>query len=250
MNTYEQIEAYLQGEMTAIEKEQFEVQMQADADLSSQFKAYRQAHEYLQNEQRINAGEAILRTTITGASNQQKAQPTVPAKVVPMHRRWRFAATAAAACVAIFLLIRPVIFNAPTDPKKLYSQYASFENFSATRGNGNDSLLQTGKEQFNKKNYQEAIIAFNSYLSQKPGEAKIRLARAYALIETGNYAGAETDLLSLEAGTSVYQSQATWYRALSLLKQGKTVECKQLLQTISVGDDMYGQAQGLISALD
>ncbi|MES2777151.1 MAG: tetratricopeptide repeat protein [Bacteroidota bacterium] len=234
MNNYEQIEAYLEGGMTADEKAEFERKMQEDPQLLSAFNLYRQADAYLQNEQRIDSGEADLRNTISTAINEQKTNSPEPPKQLPTARiRWRYVA-AAAACIAVLLLLRPVIFSSETDTQKLYSQYAIPEKLDAgTRGDARvDSILKLATVYFNEKDYAKAIPELDRFLAIKPGESKYQLARAFALLETGDYNRAETALQNIESGASAYKSLATWYRALSLLKQQKTGDCKQLLQTI------------------
>jgi negative regulator of sigma E activity len=251
MDNYEKIEAYLQGELSDAERVQFQQELQADEALMAQFKTYQLADGFLQNEQRINAGEAALRNSINAIINQQKTTELQPAKLVTLKKRWLYTAVAAAACIAILVLLKPVIFTTDIDAQKLYSQNASFETFSANRGKtATDSLLRIGEKQFNKKQYPDAIAAFTQYLKSNPNEPKYQLARAFALIETGKYADAEMDLLAIQNGTSAYASMATWYRALSLLKQQKITDCKKILQTISSGDDMYKKAQELLSQLD
>ena len=196
----------------------------------AQFKTYQLADGFLQNEQRINAGEAALRNTIREIITQQKDLQPQPVKLFTIKKGWLYTAVAAAACIAILVLLKPVIFPNDIDAQKLYSQNASFETFSANRGNtSTDSLLRISEDQFNKKQYPEAIAAFTQYLKSNTNEPKYQLARAFALIETGKYVEAEIDLLNIQNGTSAYTSMATWYRALSLLKQQKIADCKKIL---------------------
>lgn len=251
MDNYEKIEAYLQGELSDAERVQFQQELEADEALMAQFKTYQLADGFLQNEQRITAGEAALKTTIAATINQQKTTENTPVRILPSKKRWLFTAVASAACIALFIILQPVLFKKSIDAQTLYAEFAVFEKFSPVRGvSPTDSLLKTGGLQFNKKQYPEAIATFSQYLKSNPNEPKYQLARAFALIETGKYADAETDLLAIQNGISAYASMATWYRALSLLKQQKIADCKKILQTISAGDDMYKKAQELLSQLD
>ncbi len=251
MDNYEKIEAYLQGELSDAERVQFQQELDADEALMAQFKTYQLADGYLQNEQRINKGEAALRNSINEIITQQKATELQPAKLLTIKKRWLYTAVAAAACIALFIILQPVLFKKSIDAQTLYAEFALFEKFSPVRGiSPTDSLLKTGGLQFNNKQYTEAINSFTQYLNSKPNEPKYQLARAFALIETSQFAQAEIDLLNVEKGTSAYTSQATWYRALSLLKQQKITDCIKVLQTISADSDMYKQAQELLSKID
>ena len=73
---------------------------------------------------------------------------------------------------------------------------------------------------------------------------------AIALIETNDYAKAETLLKEIKSGTSVYKEKATWYLALSNLKQKKLEECKIYLKQIPTDAEDYDNAQKLLKRLD
>jgi len=250
MNTYEQIEAYLQGEMTEGERLQFEEQMQAEPELKADFEVYSAANSYLQNDSIITAGEADLRKTLAETISEQKASKTGTAKLVPVKRGWLYATTAAAAAVALFMLLRPILFNQAIDPQNLYSQYAITDSLAVTtRGNSveTDSILRIVSTNFNSKNYTAAIPALDFYLLKNNGDTKYRMARAFALMETGKYNEAKADLLHPSIAASAYNDEATWYRALLLLKQEDVKGCSDILKTIPRDAATYSKAQQLLS---
>jgi len=250
MEKYEQIEAYVNGLMEPAEKTVFEGQLAAEPSLKEQLVIYQQLHHHLQNSERLAQGEIALKNTIQEAIDEQKAMASIQAKVVPMRRRWLVGISAAAAVIVVILVVRMAFFAPHIDNQTLYAQYSSFENLSVTdRSNQTDSLLNIAVTFFNKGDFKQAIPAFDAYLAAKPDQAHFQLARGYALLQTGDYAAAEKDLLIVENGASAYTSQATWYRALSQLKQGNTDAAKKILSTIQKNEENYEQAQELLNKL-
>jgi hypothetical protein len=54
----------------------------------------------------------------------------------------------------------------------------------------------------------------------------------------------------LRGGNSVYKDKATWYLALSYLKQDKKAACKSTLKEIPVDAEDYDKAQKLLNNLE
>ena len=102
---------------------------------------------------------------------------------------------------------------------------------------------------FNEKNYKVAIENFEIVLKDydKP---EVRFFYAISLLEENRYAEAETNFTTIQKGTSIYRDKATWYLALSKLKQNQYDECKNYIKQIPEDAEDYAKAQKLLSKLD
>jgi thioredoxin-like negative regulator of GroEL len=110
-----------------------------------------------------------------------------------------------------------------------------------------DANLKEAQEAFNAKNYKKAVAAFDKITDFRDPE--LQFFYAISLIETNNFAKAQLFLDQLREGNSVYKHKATWYLALSYLKQDKNVECKATLKEIPSDAEDFDKAQQLLNDL-
>jgi tetratricopeptide (TPR) repeat protein len=132
------------------------------------------------------------------------------------------------------------------DPK--YGDYNQYETAQFTERGDNDTNLKDAQDFFNAKQYQKAVTSFEKL--QPLNKPELLYFYSISLIETDNYAKAEIILKTLKNGTSVYKDKATWYLALSYLKQKKIDECKTYLKQIPADAEDFGKAQQLLKDLD
>lgn len=111
-----------------------------------------------------------------------------------------------------------------------------------------DKKMKEAQNYFNNKNYKKAIYSFESI--QDLTNPELQYFYAIALIETAHYRNAELYLNNIRLGTSVYKDKATWYLALSNLKQKKLDECKMYLNQIPEDAEDFDKAQKLLKDLD
>mgnify|MGYP003474445742 CR=1 FL=1 len=72
----------------------------------------------------------------------------------------------------------------------------------------------------------------------------------FGILQKEAFQKAENNLAELKSGTSIYKNKATWYLALSKLKQKDYKTCKEILLTIPDDYEDYDQVQELLSELD
>jgi FtsZ-interacting cell division protein YlmF len=229
---------YLHNELTAEEKAAFENQLQNDPEVAASFEIYKDLNVHLENKLgnqiELNSFKENLKTISKQNFTKQKS------KVITF-RPWQYAVAA-----SITILLGTWLFTQNSNPE--YGSYNQHENAYFTERNSADNNLKNAQEAFNDKNYAAAVMAFEKILEPKTPE--LNYFYAIALIETNNYAKAETVLNDLKSGTSVYAPKAIWYLALSNLKQQKLDVCKMYLKQISEDTEDFDKAQKLLEELE
>ena len=229
---------YLENELSAEEKTTFEKQLSEDPEFASAFEIFKELNLHLENkfgnEKELKAFKKNLKSV---SKEHFKAKKS---KVVAF-KPWQYAIAASVAILVglfVFQNINPSFedYNNP--------EMATF----IERGNVNENL-KLAQDAFNAKNYKAAIPHFEVVLNSTK-TAEIQYFYAVSLLEDNQFQKAETNLTELKSGTSVYKNKATWYLALSKLKQKDYKSCKEILQTIPEDFEDYDQVQELLNELD
>jgi tetratricopeptide (TPR) repeat protein len=229
---------YLENELLAEEQTTFEKQLSEDQELASAFETFKDLNLHLQNkfgnEQELKAFKKNLKSISKEHFKSKKS------KVVAF-KPWQYAIAA-----SIAILVGLFVFQ-NIDP--------SFEDYNnpematfVERGDVNENL-KLAQDAFNAKNYKTAIPYFEAILKVNKAP-EIQYFYAVSLLEDNQFQKAETNLSELKSGTSIYKNKATWYLALSKLKQKDYDSCKAILLTIPDDFEDYDQVQELLNELD
>ncbi len=229
---------YLQGELTADAKNDFEKQLLEDPEFASEFETFKEVQFQLANKFGIEQEREAFKQNLTQISEKHFDNKT---KVIGL-KPWYLAVAASVA-----VLFGLFFFNYNQNPA--FADYNDPEQASFTvRGTVNESLKQA-EEAYNAKRYNKAIPLFETVL-QKQKTAEIQFFYGVSLLEESHYLKAEAVFNEIHAGTSVYKEKALWYLALSKLKQKDYEACKQILESISEDYEGYDQVEELLHQLD
>ena len=229
---------YLENELSDQEKTTFEKQLSEDQELALAFEIFKDLNLHLENkfgnEQELKAFKNNLKSISKEHFKSKKS------KVVAF-KPWQYAIAASIAILVglfIFQNINPSFedYNNP--------EMATF----VERGDVNENL-KLAQDAFNAKNYKTAIPYFEAILKVNKSP-EIQYFYAVSLLEDNQFQKAETNLSELKSGTSIYKNKATWYLALSKLKQEEYKSCKEILLTIPDDFEDYDQVQELLNELD
>jgi predicted Zn-dependent protease len=220
------------------EKVNFEKQLSEDTELASAFETFKELHLHLENKfgnsTELNAFKKNLK------SISKEHFKTKKSKVVAF-KPWQYAIAASAA-----ILVGLFVFQ---NINPSFEDYDNPEMATFTeRGDVNENL-KLAQDAFNAKNYKAAIPHFDAVLNSTKSP-EIQYFYAVSLLEDNQFQKAETNLSELKSGTSIYKNKATWYLALSKLKQKDYKSCKEILQTIPDDFEDYDQVQELLNELD
>lgn len=231
-------ENYLSNELSAEEKANFEKQLAEDSELASAFEIFKDLNLHLGN--KFGNQEELKAFKKNLKSISKEHFKTKKPKVVAF-KPWQYAIAASVAILVglfVFQNINPS-FDDYNNP-----EMATF----IERGDVNENL-KLAQDAFNAQKYKTAIPYFEAVLKENKSP-EIQYFYAVSLLEDNQFQKAETNLSELKTGASIYKNKATWYLALSKLKQEDYKSCKEILQTIPDDFEDYDQVQELLNELD
>lgn len=143
-----------------------------------------------------------------------------------------------------------------TDQQIALAYYENSDLADLVRGNGasgtNATLLQTAKEDFRNKKYQEVISSLQAIPTSDPYYWQVQELMGHALFKMKRFNESATIFNKIFNNNNNERGEnAQWYLALSLLAQGKTNETIKLLQYLidHAEPALQEQAKALLAEL-
>jgi len=235
-------EDYLSEDLSETEKNAFETRFKTDSKFKESFNTYKELSSFLEHKFENEATSTAFQSNLKTISNAYFEKQETFKKVIQF-KPWQYAMAA-----SVILLIGITLFNKLSNP--VYGEYANYDSISLTVRGSQDGLLKTAENAFNKKDFAKAEVAFKELLLTDEKNTELQFYRGVTNIELNNFAMADWLLNGLKEGNSVYKNKATWYLALSKLKQKQYDASLKILKTIPEDADDYKAAQKLISKLD
>jgi tetratricopeptide (TPR) repeat protein len=229
---------YLANELSAEEKTTFEKQLTEDQEFASAYEIFKEMHLHLENkfgnETELKAFNKNLKSI--SAAHFKTNKPKIIA-----FKPWQYAAAASVAVLLGLFVFQNVNPN--------FDDYNNPEMATFIERGDVNSTLKLAQDAFNSKKYKAAIPYFEAILKVNKSP-EIQYFYAVSLLEDNQFQKSETNLSELQSGTSIYATKATWYLALSKLKQKDYDSCKAILLSIPDDFEDYGQVQELSNELD
>ncbi len=234
---------YLQGALSPEAKEAFESRLKTEPALNDAFIIFRDVNQHLSHH--LSEERATFKSTLETIADQHLDTSAVPKKAVKVIRfnPWKYAIAAS----VVVLMGLMFMYQSGGDP--LYADYAFNESISLVERDGEGTAFAKAETAFNAKEYQEAIVYFDAILAADSANAEVQYYKGIALVEVEKYDEAAVIFSQLADGNTLYKHKATWYNALSKLKQGDENACKQLLEKMPVAAEDYEVAQELLKKL-
>ena len=236
---YITFENYFNNEMSQEEKLEFENQLQNNAEVQQKFEIYKDANQFL--ETKFSSETLDFKKNLEAISKEHFAEKEKKQTKVIAFKPWQYAVAA-----SIAILVGSWFYMQNSIPQ--YGDYSNPETAMFVERSVGDVNLKEAQNAFNAKDYKKAVASFEKLTDLKNPE--LQYFYAISLIETNNYPKAEVLLNNIKSGTSVYKDKATWYLALSNLKQKKLEDCKIYLKQIPADAEDYDKAQELLKDLD
>jgi cytochrome c-type biogenesis protein CcmH/NrfG len=230
---------YLQNEMNAEEKADFEKQISGNEEFALEFAAFKTAHAQLENKFGIAAEREAFKNNLARISDKHFNKES--SKVIAF-KPWNYAVAA-----SIVVLVGLFFFNYMQKP--VYEDFNQHEQAYFTERSTENTTLKQAETAFNEERFKEAIPLFETILKQKK-TPEIQYFYGISLLETNKTKKAATVFEELSSGTSVYKDKATWNLALVKLKQKNYIECKEILLTIPQDYEDYVDVQVLLKELE
>jgi tetratricopeptide (TPR) repeat protein len=233
---YNQIDSYLDGDLSGADLAQFEAAMQDKPALAKAVELHRRVAAVMTDRLRNREQDEALKRILEKAGSQyftEKKPEPAGKRVVMTPLRW----ATVAACAAVLALL--VFMLSPTD---LYDDYKlPFPNSDfAEMSDGSDPLTRAG-EAFRKKDYPAALGFFDEHLKRQPEDSRALLFRGICLVETGDPAAAVPVFEKVMKGQSVYRADAAWYLALAYVKMKNWAQAIVLLRELAPTQERAGK---------
>lgn len=237
---YISFESYLNNEMSQAEKQLFEQRLNSDNQFRESFNLYKETTALLENKfdsKTIDFKENLKSISKSYFSEKEEDKSRV-INFKPFY--YAIAASVVLAFGTWFMMMQET-------PE--YGDFNQHENAYFTERGSIIKNLRLAQNAFNEKNYKGAIENFEIVLKDydKP---EVRFFYGISLLEENRYAEAEINFTTIQKGTSVYKDKATWYLALSKLKQNQFEACKNYIKQIPEDAEDYAKAQKLLNKLD
>ncbi len=236
---YLTFENYLSNEISTEEKLDFENQLQNDKEIREKFEIYKENNQFLENK---FSKETIAFKDNLASISKQSQQESNPKKGKVIQLR-----TYLLAIAAVFVLFFGFQLFQNTNPD--YLDYNKHAEATFTERGDVIKFLKLAQVAFNTKNYKEAIKNFEIVIKDYP-RPEVKYFYAISLIEDNRFKDADLVLNDIIKGQSVYKNTATWYLALSKLKQKDYTSCKSILLMIPNDYEDYAQVEKLLKELN
>jgi len=244
--TYDLIEAYLEGTMTAASKLAFEEALENDEALKAEFDFHTDLHNELSDKSlhdfrsKIKAAD---RQTETGTIEDKK--DTTP--VVSLRKyKWLGLAASIAALAICFQYFGNIN---PSSTDIFASNFEAYEMVLNQRSGDNANLLNLAIQQYEAGNYDQAAQNF-SELQKEEEDISYQFYEAIALLGANKPKEAKGQFNSiLKVDNHLLKEQSEWYLALTLIQLKEIENAKTLLQAFPKSHYKYSEAQELIKNL-
>jgi|GEM_PF-2699719 len=234
--TYSDIDAYLNGELTAEEQQQFEQELRSNQQLQEQVNAYRLLNSTVGKHQQAEQTLPQLKQILDPLTHQYFKKEK--AKVFTM-KRTMYMLAAAASIVLILLVALPG--TSPDD--------YSFDDMPGAIVRGTETDKAKAAQLFNNKQYAEAAKAFQQLKTTGTPDAAVDFYLGISLLKTEQYAEALPLFEILANGTSVYAEDANFFAALSAYHLQQSEKAKQYAEKVKEGSRYWKNAKAIIKKL-
>lgn len=221
--TYERIERYLKGELSDVERTEFEKELEAHAELRDELALQKSVHQLLEDSE-LNA----LDQTLSGIRSEY-ARPE--AKQRSLKPFWY----AAAAVLVLAMAYLGFFRNQSVTADELFQAY--YEPYPADNivRSDSDSLVRQAMDSalvfYDDGHYQKALELF---LTQPNSNGRAAFYAGLCLLGTEQYRQALSAFMRVsEDQNSIYSQPARWYAALIYLKLEEKAQARELLQPLS-----------------
>lgn len=232
---FDEIESYLNGELSSEATEAFEKRMAEDTALSREVALHKSVHEELGETKELQFRELLNRI----GQDQQ---------ISPKKRSfpWRIAASLAVLFAASFY----IYFQTQSSDADLFEEYyTAYPVEDRLRGadvTKRDSVLAL----YTAKDYQKAGTALKNLLEESPEDSQLQLYYGNCLLNTGKLEEAIHLFESAPRENSAYENYQ-WYLALAQLKKDDRDAAVMALQKVVDYNGIYKQkANELLQELD
>lgn len=239
-DTFEKIEAYLNGELSGEELSQFQASLKSDAELAGQVELFKNLDVALADEGAIALQKETLE--LGDLFFNEKKEESTPIRRLPFYRR----PLAIAASIALIVSVAAVIWlnngSGAMSNDELFAAYYEPHSFANGVRGGEDTANNYDKamDAIKLGDNDTAIRLLQSHLTEQATDVKaaFALATAYMQADPPQYGMAvQYFQFVIDDGKSLMVDQSKWYQALVYIKQGNKAAARLLLEKLQSSED-------------
>ncbi|WP_028788886.1 hypothetical protein [Terrimonas ferruginea] len=235
-NYFDQIQDYLDGQLSADGQAAFEQELRGNAELQKQTAIRREMQDVIAK--RLKAEQAVpaLRSTLKAVAAAQN-KPTT--RVIPFRR---IVIGLAAAAALIFAVVMSGVFS--NNGMELPAMEATI-----SRGVNSDSLFNAASKAYNDKDYAASALLLEQVVTADTQSAAARYYLGLSYVGNKAWGPAVTHLARISSGTSVYAGDAAYFAALSYENLNEKTAAREQALKVPQVSPYYKKAQKLLGSL-
>ncbi len=237
------IEKYLDGQMSAEERADFEKKISETPTLKEELQLHKEMRQFLsKRDKRLQLEQQLQQIEAEYFSQHSQAGKTVERLTSVFRRHWAIMAMAAS-----FALLITAYFLFRTS---LYDQFATHPPLALVEKSASQEQLQYEAETaFNSQHYEQAEGLLEQLLHNYPDNDLIRIYLGIAKMEVGKVQEARELFTKVASEDPAVREFAQWNLVLSYLKTGDKERCRELARKFSQDSPYFGKAQELLKKL-
>jgi tetratricopeptide (TPR) repeat protein len=233
MNAYDNIEAYIQGDLNDREVKAFEHALQHDQHLASEYQLRKDIEDALMDEDILD-----LKDQMQDIMKEKQTSPLIWFK-----RKAVMGALVGALVLSLGSLGYFAARNnqAPTTDQVFEKYYEPYSVTITDRSASAElnSLLTTAMQKYKDQEYTQALQLFQQVLEQRDDvAANLYSGISYMEIEKYKKASESFDKV-IQDNDNLYVNQARWYMSMCYIRLGNINNARNLLQALSEQSDYY-----------
>ncbi len=231
---FEQIEAYLDGELAGDALYVFEEALKKDVTLQKEIQKHREIKLALEDKDALQFRKKLLKIN-EEIKNEQNS--------TPKKRTFSFSYWKAAATILVLIGMTTFLwFNNNPEEDLFAAYYAPYPIGDIKRGvdTSGDDDFKTMVLDYKSKEYIKVIPALERFIQQKPNDEQLRLCLGNSYLNTDQLAKSEAIFQDFSS-ESKYYSDAKWFLSLTYLKMKEKDQTILLLKELISYDNIYKQ---------
>ncbi len=233
MNAYDQIEAYIQGDLTAEETREFEHTLDQSQELADEYQLRKDIEDALMDDDLME-----LKHQVRDIMEEKDPHPLVWFK-----RKAVRGALVGALVLSLSSLgyYAAQLHSVPTTEEVFHKYYQPY-SVTITDRSGSDeinTLLTSAMERYKERDYDQALQLFQQVLTKREDVAA-SLYSGISYMEIQQYKKANESFEEVvEDKDNLYLDQARWYMSMCYIRLGSIEEARNTLQALADESEYY-----------
>ncbi len=233
MNAYENIEAYIQGDLSDVETREFETALHRDRELADEYHLRKDIEAALMDDDLSE-----FKDQVQDMIREKESRP-----VVWFKRKAVKGALIGALVLSLSSLgyYAAHVNNAPTKEEIFHKYYEPYSVTITDRSGSHEinNLLTHAMEKYKEQDYDQALHLFQRVL-QKRDDVAASLYSGISYMEVQKYQKANQSFEDVvEDRDNLYLDQARWYMSMCHIRLGNMEQARNMLSTLAAESDYY-----------